>query len=213
MIIERIVVGALMVNCYLVGDEESNEGIIIDPGADADRVGQKVDELSLKITKVVATHGHVDHVGAVEPLKRRFNVPFAVHRADEWFLPHTRENGAMYGLLNLENPTADEYLAEGGIIRVGKHSFNIIEAPGHCQGAVILLGEGHAFVGDVLFAGSIGRTDLPGSSYEEMVVSLEKVLSVIPEDTVLHPGHGDSTSLAVEKQYNPFLQGLRGEIR
>ncbi len=212
MIIERIVVGALMVNCYLVGDEDSKDAIIIDPGADAERIADKVDELGLKITKIVATHGHVDHVGAAEQLKRRFNVPFAVHAADEWFLPHTKDNGAMYGLLDLENPTADEYLEEDSTITVGRHTFNIIKAPGHSAGAVVLVGAGHAFVGDVIFAGSIGRTDLPKSSYEAMISSLEKILAVIPEETVLHPGHGDSTTLAVEKKYNPFLQGLSGRV-
>jgi len=208
MMVEKMVVGTLMENCYIVADEQTREGVIVDPGDEPERIADRVNELGLKIDRLIATHGHVDHVGAVEPLKSLLKAGFHMHRADELFLDHINEAGMMYGMPGLENPTVDVYLKEGDLISFGGCQLKVIETPGHSPGGIILVGDGDAFVGDLVFAGSIGRVDLPGGDYAIMMHSLERKLLALANETRLHPGHGESTTLAVERKYNPFLKGL-----
>jgi glyoxylase-like metal-dependent hydrolase (beta-lactamase superfamily II) len=209
MIIERIVVGTLMENAYLAADQESKIGMVIDPGDEPEKIAARVNELQLTVDTLVCTHGHVDHVGAVESLKTQLGARFYLHRADEIYLPHTAEQARLYGMSESENPRVDTYIKNGDRLPLGAQALEVIETPGHSPGSVILVGGGHAFVGDLIFSGSIGRTDLPGGDYEAMMASLELVLRRLPEETKIYPGHGEPTTLAVERRYNPFLQGLR----
>ncbi len=208
MIIEKIVVGTLMENAYIVADEDSREAVIIDPGDEPEKIAARVHELRLTVDKLVCTHGHVDHVGAVESLKSKFGAEFFMHRDDEMYLAHTADQGRLYGMPDLENPRVDKYIKAGDRLAFGESRLEVIETPGHSPGGVILLCGEDAFVGDLIFAGSIGRIDLPGGDYGVMMASLEAVLQRLPDSTKLHPGHGESTTLAVERRYNPFLQGL-----
>jgi len=208
MIIETLVVGPLAVNCYIVADEQTRAGIIIDPGDEPERIAKRVAELRLHVDRLVATHGHVDHVGAVEPLKKLLGAKFCLNRKDERYVVHTAESGAQFGMAGLENPTVDIYLQEGDAVVFGRQTLRVIETPGHTPGGIILVGDGNAFVGDLVFAGSIGRTDLPGGDYATMIASLEEKLLLLPDEVKLHPGHGESTTVAIERRYNPFLRGL-----
>ena len=216
MIIEKIVVGPLMENAYVVGDEKSQQAVIIDPGDEAERIAERIEKLGLTVEKLICTHGHVDHVGAVEPLKRMFNARFFMHRDDEMFLEHTAEQGCLYGMPGLENPRIDKYLNDGDRLAVGesgRYTLEVMTTPGHSPGGVVLSCGGDIFVGDLIFAGSIGRTDLPGGDYEAIMASVEAVVQRFPGETRLHPGHGESTTLAVECRYNPFFQGLTKGVR
>ena len=208
MIIEKLVVGPLMENSYLVADEETGQGIVIDAGDEPERISERAEQLHVKVETLVCTHGHVDHVGAVGPLKRLFSAEFCLHREDEWFLADTSKHGLEFGMHGLENVTVDRYIKEGDRITFGNCHLEVIETPGHSPGSVILLCGGDAFVGDLIFAGSIGRTDLPGGDYGAIIASFENKLLTLPEETRLHPGHGESTTLSIERQYNPFLRGL-----
>jgi len=208
MIIEKLVVGPLMENAYIAADEETRQGVVIDAGDEPERIAERVRQLNLTVRTLVCTHGHVDHVGAVEPLKKMLGAEFCMHPEDEMFLVHTSEYGPQFGMQDLENPTVNRRLKEGDRISFGKHHLEVIETPGHSPGSVILLCGPDAFVGDLIFAGSIGRTDLPGGDYGTMLSSLGNKLLALDNGTRLHPGHGESTTLAIERRYNPFLQGL-----
>ena len=202
MLIEKLEVGPLMENCYIVADKEAAEGVVIDAGDEPERIAERVAELHLTIRRLVCTHGHIDHVGAVEPLKRTFGAEFCLHQKDEFYLKHTSEHGLEFGMAGLENPIVDIYIKEGDRISFGQYHLEIIETPGHSPGGISLLFEGFVIVG------SVGRVDLPGGDYQAMMRSLETKLLALPDKTRLHPGHGESTTLAIERQYNPFLQGL-----
>ncbi len=209
MIVEKIVVGTLMENAYIVADEEDKVGIIIDPGDEPERIVERVNTLGLTVNKLVCTHGHVDHVGAIEALKQEFGVGFYLHQDDEVYLPHTADQGRLYGMPDLENPRVDTYIKDSDRLAFGRLELEVISTPGHSPGCVVLFCGQDAFVGDLIFSGSIGRTDLPGGDYGVMVASLEAIMRRLPDDTRLHPGHGESTTMAVERRYNPFLQGLK----
>lgn len=206
--IEKLVVGPLLVNCFVVYDRRVAEGVVIDPGDEPELIVKLVSETKLKIKTIICTHGHVDHVGAVEPLKREFGARFLLNKKDEWFLAETARHGAEFGMAGLENPVVDSYINDGDRIPVGGSHLEVHETPGHSPGGVILVAGEDAFVGDLIFSGSIGRTDLPGGDYSIIIDSFETKLLPLPDSTRLHPGHGESTTLAVERQYNPFLQGL-----
>jgi len=208
MIIDKLVVGPLAVNCYILADEQTREGVVVDAGGEPERIARRVHELGVQVGQLICTHGHVDHVGAVEPLKRLLGVKFWIHQQDERYLAHTAETGRQFGMVNLENPTVDVYLQDGDTVVFGNQSLLVVETPGHTPGGIVLLGDGDAFVGDLVFAGSIGRTDLSGGDYGAMMASLEEKLLALPDHIRLHPGHGESTTVAIERRYNPFLRGL-----
>ncbi|MGH8103691.1 MAG: MBL fold metallo-hydrolase [bacterium] len=207
MLILRLVTGIYQENCFIVADENSRHGIIIDPGDEADRILAAVKEHNLRITKIVNTHGHVDHIGAVDEIKKALGVPFFIHRADEklvaWAKPLVA--GLMYKLVNA--PKIDGFLKESDTVEVGSHTARVIHTPGHTQGGVCLYfePENAIFVGDTLFQGSIGRTDLPGGNTEQLLTAIKTKLLVIPDDTVCYCGHGEETTIGDEKRFNPFL--------
>ena len=183
MIIEKLVVSPLQENCYIVGDD-SSEGIIIDPGDEAQRIVATVERLGLTVRAIVNTHGHVDHIAAAEALKEVLGA-------------------------KLYLPVIDVELADGDEIPFGALTVRVIHAPGHTPGGCLLRIGDDVFCGDLIFSGSIGRTDLPGGDYATIVDSLERTILTLPDHVALHPGHGVSTTVAVEKRFNPFLRGLR----
>lgn len=209
MIIEKLVVSPLQENCYIVGDDDSGLGIVIDPGDEAPRIVATVRRLGLTVPAIINTHGHVDHIAAAQAVKEALGAKLYLHPADRRYLPKTVEHGAMFGILGAMEPEVDFDLNDGDDVPVGPLRVRVIHVPGHTPGGCLLqIGE-DVFCGDLVFSGSIGRTDLPGGDYEKMVASLEQAILTMPGHIRLHPGHGQSTTVAVERQFNPFLRGLR----
>jgi hydroxyacylglutathione hydrolase len=205
LIIEILEVGPFFVNCYIVGDPESNKGLIIDPGWDAPWIINNVDKLKLSIDKIVITHGHSDHIIALETIREHFGAKVLIGEKDANMLTDPGANlSGMTGEAFVASP-ADQFLHENDIISIGKYQFKVLETPGHTPGGISLYGNGVVFTGDALFLGSIGRTDFPGSSHELLIESIYKKLLPLPDDTVVYSGHGPDSTIGQERDYNPFL--------
>lgn len=208
MLAEKIVVGGLETNCYILVDENSKKGIVIDPGADFMKIKKKIEELKVNIEKIVLTHGHADHIAASDQLKIYTGAEILIHSEDEKMLSDSTSNLSFLAENKIEFSSAAESLKDGDTIRCGEIELKVIHTPGHSPGGISLLGEKEIFTGDTLFNGSVGRTDLPGSSWKEMKESLRKILS-IKEDLIVCPGHGPVSNLKWEKENNPFLTELK----
>jgi glyoxylase-like metal-dependent hydrolase (beta-lactamase superfamily II) len=211
MIQEVIRVGMLQCNCYVLGDETTGEAVVIDPGDDIDRVQQVLTRHGLSPKYIVATHAHIDHVGGIERLARATDAPVMMHQAD---LPLYQNLAAQAAWLGVRPPTTidvDQFLREGDRLVWGSRALEVLHTPGHSPGSLCLHLPGEnerVFSGDTLFAASIGRTDLWGGSYPEILKSIEAQLLALPDRTPVFPGHGPSTSIGEERQFNPFLAEL-----
>lgn len=205
MIIERLVVGMLQCNCYIVGCEESKVGIIVDPGGDAPTILDRVEELSLTIKLIVNTHGHIDHIAANRPVKEATGAQIAIHREDaQWLVTDQGDYARMLGVLS-PGPAADILLDEGNEVAFGNEGLQVIHTPGHSLGGISLVGDGLVFCGDTLFAMGVGRVDLPGGSWETLMHSIKAQLFTMPDDTTVHTGHGPPTTIGREKRLNPWF--------
>jgi glyoxylase-like metal-dependent hydrolase (beta-lactamase superfamily II) len=201
-------VGAFAENCYLVVDAETQTSVLIDPGAEGERLIRAVEGSGAALSAIWLTHAHVDHVGAIAAVKREWDVPIHLHPLDAPLYAAAPRVAEMYGLIPYDAPpphTCD--LADGTQLRVGSLAFDVLHTPGHAPGHSVIVGHGAMFAGDLLFAGSIGRTDLPFASPVDMTRSLRRV-SHLPERTIVYPGHGPSTSVGEELRTNPFLTGV-----
>lgn len=209
MIFEIVVVGPLGVNCFILGCEETKEGVVVDPGADAGRVLDRVRALGLTIRTVINTHGHFDHVGGNKEVLEATGARLMIHRDDVYFLSRAADVAANYGLTTENSPPPDELLEDGMTVTFGKCSMKVLHTPGHTPGGCCLLleGEGKVITGDTLFAESVGRTDFPGSSHEALITSIRTKLLPLPDGTQVFPGHGEASSIGREKRYNPYLNG------
>lgn len=206
MKIETLAVGAFQENTYFVMDETSGESVLIDPGAEPDRLIAAVEKSGTTLKAMWITHAHIDHVGAIAGVKRRWPVPVYLHPLDITLYRHASTQAALYGLPFEDPPPPDHDLADGDTLEVGSLRFDVTHVPGHAPGHVLVHGHGVAFVGDCLFAGSVGRTDLPGSNGAHLSRSLERITALAPA-TVLYPGHGPATTVGEELRSNPFLNG------
>ena len=208
MKITPIVVGPLQANCYLVADEESGDAVLVDPGDEGARIARAVRDAGVTLTAIWLTHAHFDHVGGIASLFHAGHlVPIHLHPDDRPLYERAAESGAIFGVPVDQPPPPDQVLAAGQELRVGRHVFTVMHTPGHAPGHVIFVSDGVVLAGDLLFAGSIGRTDLPLANPAAMVSSLERV-SALPDETIVHPGHGPSTTIARERATNPFLTGV-----
>ncbi|MFL5552459.1 MAG: MBL fold metallo-hydrolase [Gemmatimonadaceae bacterium] len=206
MDVQTITVGAFQENCYLVIDERSNRAVIVDPGSEGDRLVAAVDQSGAKLDAVWVTHAHVDHVGAIASIKRKWDVPIYLHPLDRRLYDAAARQAEMYGVPFEEPPPPDRDFADGQRLELGDIAMTVLHAPGHAPGHVVIHGNGIALVGDCLFAGSIGRTDLPLSNPPQLAATLEKI-SALPAATVVYPGHGMDTTIGQERLTNPFLNG------
>ena len=213
MRIDHRTVGVFEENCYLLTDDETNRAVLIDPGDEGDRILEMVDSAGVSLEAIWLTHAHVDHIGAVAAVKRRFDVPVRLHPLDLPYYTRLSARAAeMYGI-DFEQPDApDSELADGQELGCGALRFRVMHVPGHAPGLVAFTGHGVSFGGDLLFAGSIGRTDLPLASPSDMTVSLARYTGALADDVIVHPGHGPSTTIGREKRTNPFLLGAARPI-
>jgi len=202
---ELIIVGALETNCYLVYSPESHRCIIIDPGAEPEKIFPVIAELELKPVLIVNTHGHVDHIGANRDMKDHYSIPLCLHAADQPLLEQAQQSELSIFLGAKESPPADRFLKDGEEIAVGRSRLRVIHTPGHSPGSISLYGSGYLFSGDTLFCEGVGRTDLPGGSWKDLEQSIRTRILVLAEDTVVLPGHGPLTTIGREKSSNPFL--------
>jgi glyoxylase-like metal-dependent hydrolase (beta-lactamase superfamily II) len=210
MILETFPVGPLQCNCTILGDEEAGEAIVIDPGDEVGRIHRRLAELGLKVKQILVTHAHIDHVGGALKLKRLTGAPILLNENDLPLLKMMEMQAGWLGIAPPETAPPDESLADG--LRVGLEHYpaEVLHTPGHTQGSVCL----HfaplkmLIAGDTLFAGSIGRTDLPGGDSAQLIDSIETRLLALPDETKVLPGHGPATTIGQERRSNPFLRAL-----
>ena len=211
MNVQMFTVGTFSTNCYVASCEEKREAIIIDPGFDdrseAEKAFRFLDEKALTLRFIVNTHGHPDHTCGNGRVRERFHVPILIHEGDAHLLGELGRATAEFFGFQSHSPAPDRFLHEGDCVRLGNTRLKVVHTPGHSAGGISLIGDKEVFTGDTLFAGSIGRTDFPESSEDDMMRSLKK-LADLPDDFVAYPGHGSVTTIGEEKRYNPFLQRL-----
>jgi len=224
MFVERLVVTDFQTNAYIVtaaqpGSSDQRRGcVLIDPGGEADLIVARLRHLRLCPELIINTHGHADHIGANAALKERFaGVIIATGRGDASLLRSPIRNMAIFFGRWTKSPQPDRLLADGDLVEAVGLNFRVRELPGHTRGHICLVAEAEtppvAFCGDTLFAGSIGRTDLPGGSQRELLQGIDRVLLSLPPDTILYPGHGPATTVGTERAQNPFLESLRQQAR
>jgi hydroxyacylglutathione hydrolase len=206
--VEWVTVGPFQENSYLLYAEDTRHGVLVDPGDEPSRIAGMVRAARVSIDAIWLTHGHLDHVGAVAALKREWPVPVLLHKADLVLHRRAAQQAAFYGIPFEQPPDPEGELADGDVLQIGAERFTVRHTPGHSPGHVIFVAENLVVGGDLLFAGSIGRTDLPMSDPDDMESSLALVASLDP-DLVVYPGHGPPTRIGTELVTNPFLAGVR----
>jgi glyoxylase-like metal-dependent hydrolase (beta-lactamase superfamily II) len=209
MLIETIVVGPLGVNCLILGDKQSNEGVVVDPGANADMILAAVARFGLTVKYIINTHGHFDHVGCNRTVQEATGAGLLIHEQDLALLTNAKKSALKYGLQVEDSPEPSGYLTDGMRIAFGRRSIEVLHTPGHTLGgcSLLLRSEQLVITGDTLFADSVGRTDLPGGSHETLIASIRTKLLTLPDDTVVWPGHGPSTTIGRERRSNPYIKG------
>jgi hydroxyacylglutathione hydrolase len=210
LILETFPVGPLQCNCTLLGDEQAGEAIVIDPGDEVGRIHHRLTELGLKLKQILITHAHIDHVGGALKLKRLTGAPILLNENDLPLLKMMQMQAGWLGVETPETAPPDESLSDGLVVGLDRYPAQVLHTPGHTQGSVCLHFAPLKLVvaGDTLFAGSIGRTDLPGGNSSQLLDSIQSRLLALPEETKVLPGHGPSTTVGAERKSNPFLRGL-----
>lgn len=198
MIVKTIMTGEIQENCYIVIDESTKKAFIVDPGDEGSKIADVIDSLGIKLEYILLTHGHFDHVGAVEYIADKYNVPFYISEVDEKW---SEKVPSLFGKLR----KADGYLKDGDSIAFGDNNIKVIETPGHTEGGICFLIDDILLTGDTLFRTSIGRTDFPGGNFKDIIASIKNKLLGLGDDITVYPGHGPSSTIAFEKERNPYL--------
>lgn len=206
MIVKRIPAGIYAANCYILYSEKEREGIIVDPGGDVEDIVKFVKENDIDIKNIVLTHGHGDHIGGVKELKDELQVDLLIHEADVEMLKDDNKNLSSIMAIGSIEISPDGFLSDGDIVEFGDVKLSVIHTPGHTLGGICLFADDKLISGDTLFKGSIGRTDLEGGDYESILNSIREKLLVLPDHTIVYPGHGPETTIEYEKNNNPFLK-------
>jgi len=205
VILRTLVVGPIQANCYILGCERTREAAVIDPGGDSDKILINLAKDKLRCVYIINTHGHFDHSAENRRLKEVTGAQLLIHRGDAPMIMHQGASGRSLGV-NVDNsPPPDRYLKEGDIVTFGDISLKVLHTPGHSPGGISLFSDKIVFVGDTLFAGSIGRTDLPGGDYESLIRNVREKIFPLGDDVVIYPGHGPKTTVGRERKSNPFF--------
>jgi len=207
MIQKGLAVGLLEVNCYIIGDEETKEAVVIDPGGDEDEILEVLKYHGLQLKTIIDTHGHFDHVDANQPLKDATGAAIAIHEADAAMLAKPSAEAMFFTGNRLRLSQADILLKEGDVLSFGNYRLKVLHTPGHTPGGISLVMEGSplVYVGDLLFQGSIGRTDFPGGSFEDLINAVKTKIFPLGDNYTVYPGHGPVTTVGQERKYNPFF--------
>lgn len=208
MFLDTVVVGPLQENSYVVACEKSKEAVIIDPGAEAERIYRVVTFHGLNLKYIMNTHGHLDHIGGIADLASRTGAPFLLHQEDLYLLENLDQEPLQAYLQVPAPPAPQQLLQDGDCLTVGSLEFQVLHTPGHTPGSVCFLTGNVLFSGDTLFANSVGRTDLPGGNPEQLLASIRAKLLPLADGVKVYPGHGNATTIGMERAYNPFLKGL-----
>lgn len=215
--VEMLSLGMFQSNCFIVSCSETRQGVIVDAGDEAETILAAIDRLHVRVTAILETHAHLDHVGALYEIVPALGVPVCMHKDELKVYENIKPQSAMFGLQAPRRVNVDKVLETGERIQFGKLTAEVLHTPGHSPGSVSFYFASETpprvFVGDVLFNGSIGRTDLPGGSYGTIVETLTNVFLPLPDETIVYSGHGPETTIGYEKKFNPFLAPLarRGE--
>jgi hydroxyacylglutathione hydrolase len=207
LVFDSLETGPLMTNCYIVGDSETKQAAVVDPGGHVGAIRSSLDLNELTCKLIINTHTHFDHVGGNSDLKKETGAEILVHPAEVDWLKNIGKQAAMFGVPGASSPPADRTIDDGDVLEVGQIKLKVLHTPGHSPGSVslVVVGEGKILVGDLVFAGSIGRTDLPGGSMDTLLTSVKEKIFPHPDDTKLYSGHGPVTTIGRERRHNPFL--------
>lgn len=205
--IERKITPGMGVNCYLVSCDQTGKAVIVDPGAGSAMLSKWIKDHNFEITHIILTHGHYDHIGAVEDLRKEFNVPVAIHKDDAQMLVNPAANLSVYSGREIRLQPAEILLEDNQQIEVGAMTITVFHTPGHTPGGICLLTPDGLLSGDTLFEGSIGRTDFPGGNIHQLLQSIQTKILSLDDSTNVYPGHEYDTTVGRERQYNPYVNG------
>ncbi len=206
MNILKFPVGPFEVNCYLIVDDQTRQCLLIDPGDAPQKLIEYIESHQLKPIKIMNTHTHIDHVCHLSQIQKHFQIPFFIHEDDLPLLEAMKEQAALFGLNCSSIPEVEGFFKDGDTIPFNEQNIYIMHTPGHSPGSLCFYVPNHVFVGDVLFRESIGRTDLYGGNFQLLLESIKNKLFTLPDETIVHPGHGPDTTIGHEKAHNPFLR-------
>jgi glyoxylase-like metal-dependent hydrolase (beta-lactamase superfamily II) len=210
--VESFQIGPLENNAFLVIDPESREAALVDPGMGSEILSGVIAERGLRVTAILNTHAHFDHTYNNQHFRQTLGCPLLLHESDLQLLRDMSRHAALFGFPPRSSPDPDAFLTPGQEVRVGGGALRVLHTPGHTQGGVSFAAPGLVITGDTLFAQSIGRTDLPGGNYDQLVESIRTALYALPESTEVYPGHGPATLIGYEKRHNPFVKGLPAHV-
>ncbi len=208
MLLKRLAVGALETNCYLIACEKTKKAAVIDPGGEEeiDLILNLLQKNNLNLKYIINTHGHIDHIAGNNLLKTKTEALLLIHKLDADMLVDANKNFSSFMGKEINSPPADKFLEEGDELSLGKLKLVAIHTPGHTPGGISLVINDFIFTGDTLFAGSIGRTDLPGGSYQDLIKSIKEKLFILGDGKTIYPGHGTDSTIGEEKRKNPYIQ-------
>jgi len=201
--VDTLEVGMGMTNCYLIST--NGKAIVIDPGDDADRIKELIDNRAVKVEKIILTHGHIDHIYGLPEVKRQTGAPVLIHPEDAVMLTDAKANLSFFHNISFETDAAEGFLNENDIVELDAIKLKVLHTPGHTPGGISLVTDGMVFTGDALFWGSIGRSDFPRGDHEHLINSIKSKLLTLPDDTKVYTGHGPQTTIGQEKLHNPWL--------